>query len=77
MKYLENAEGSNRNTAIRNEINTFNSNGRINNNRLNCIHHGERIEPHCNPKQFIGYTPTGARSIGYPTPSFTTAQQAT
>jgi hypothetical protein len=77
MKFLKNAEGSNRNTAIRNEINIFNSNGRIHNNRLNCIPHGERIEPDCSPKQFMAYTPTGARCIGYPTPSFTTAQQAT
>jgi hypothetical protein len=56
MKFLKNVEGSTRNTAIRNEINIFNSNGRIDNNRLNCIPHGERIEPDRNPKHLTCYT---------------------
>jgi hypothetical protein len=68
MKFLRNVAGYTlqdkiRNTAIRNEINIFNLNNRIQNNRLNWIHHAKKIEPERIPKQLTDYTPGGTKSI--------------
>jgi hypothetical protein len=55
-----------RNTVIRNELKVFSVNNRIQNNRLNWIHHVGRMEPESIPKQLMDYKPRGTRSIGRP-----------
>jgi hypothetical protein len=73
MKFLRNVAGYTlkdqiRNTVIRTELTVFSVNNRIQNNRLNWIHHVGRIEPERIPKQLMDYTPRGIRSIGRPKP---------
>jgi hypothetical protein len=53
------AQGSN--TAM---LNIFNLNARIQNNRLNWIHHVERMEPERIPAQIMDYAPRGTRCLG-------------
>jgi hypothetical protein len=55
-----------RNTVIRNELEIFSVNNRIQNNRLNWILDVGRMEPERIPKQLMDYTPRGTRSIGRP-----------
>jgi hypothetical protein len=69
MKFLRNVAGYTlkdqiRNTVIRNELKIFSVNNRIQNNRLNWIHHVARMEPERIPKQLMDYTPRVTRSIG-------------
>jgi hypothetical protein len=71
MKFLRNVAGYTlkdqiRNTVIRNELKVFSLNNRIQNSRLNWIHHVGRMEPERIPKQLMDYTPGGTRSIGRP-----------
>jgi hypothetical protein len=70
-KFLRNVSGYTlkdqiRNTVIRNELNIFSENNRIQNNRLNWIHRVGRMEPERIPKQLMDYTPGGTSSIGRP-----------
>jgi hypothetical protein len=60
-------EDSIRNTVIGNKLNIFNLNNTIENNRINWIHHVERMEPEHILKRLMDYTPTsrGTRSIGH------------
>jgi hypothetical protein len=50
------------NTVIRNELNVFNFNNIIQNNRLNWIHDGEKMEPERIPEQLMEQDPLDARS---------------
>jgi hypothetical protein len=68
MKFLTNLivytlEDPIRNTVIRNKLTTFNLNNTIQNNRINWIHHIERIEPERIPKQLMDHTPRGKRTF--------------
>jgi hypothetical protein len=54
-----------RDTVIRSELNIFNSNNQLQNNKLNWIHRAERMEPKQILKHLMDYTPTGIRSIGH------------
>jgi hypothetical protein len=47
-----------------NELNIFNLNNIIQNNRLNWIQHVERMNPERIPKQLMEYTLRGTTSIG-------------
>jgi hypothetical protein len=53
-----------RNTVIRNGLNIFNLNNRIQNNRLNWVHHFERTEPKCIPEQLTKCVIFGEMRIG-------------
>jgi hypothetical protein len=53
-----------RNTVIRNKLNIFNLSDMIRNNGLNWIHHAERMETYCIPKQLVDCAHRGARSVG-------------
>jgi hypothetical protein len=71
MKFLRNVAGYTlkdqiRNTVIRNELKIFSVNSRIQNNRLDWIHHVGRMEPERIPMRLMAYTPRGTRSIGRP-----------
>jgi hypothetical protein len=55
-----------RNSLIRNELNIFNLNIIIQNSRLNCVHHIERMEAERIPKELMGYALRGTRSFGRP-----------
>jgi hypothetical protein len=70
MKFLRNVaeytiKGQIRNTVTINELNIFDWNNRIQNNRLNWINDLERLKPECIPKQLMGYTSAGRRSTGW------------
>jgi hypothetical protein len=67
-KFLRNVTGrtlkdQTRSTVIRNGLNIFNLNNRIQNSRLNWIYHVERMEPGRIPKQLMDYATRGTRSI--------------